>query len=39
MQDGGPTCGDDYNAAWGIRTVAGPSSVEQWLLSDGPYTV
>ena len=22
-----------------MRTVAGPSSVEQWVLSGGPYTV
>ena len=31
--------GDDYNAALEMRTVAGPSSAVQWVLSGGPYTV
>jgi len=38
-QDGGAAGGDDYNAAFEMRTTAGPSSVEQCVLSGGPYTV
>jgi len=33
------TGGDDYNAAFDIRTTAGPSRVWQWVLMGGPYTV
>jgi hypothetical protein len=38
-EDDGPTGLGDYNGALEMRTVAGPSSVVQWVLSGGPYTV
>ena len=38
-QDDGPTGGQDYNAALDIRTIAGPSSVVQWVFIAGPNTV